>query len=38
MHYRPLGTGATSPEQVATNAAAGQWEPSAEDLAALTAL
>jgi aryl-alcohol dehydrogenase-like predicted oxidoreductase len=27
--------GATKPEQVAGNAAAGEWEPSPEDLAAL---
>jgi len=30
--------GATSPEQVAANAAAGRWEPGGEDLAALAAL
>jgi aryl-alcohol dehydrogenase-like predicted oxidoreductase len=30
--------GATSSKQVAANAAAGAWEPSAADLAALTAL
>jgi aryl-alcohol dehydrogenase-like predicted oxidoreductase len=30
--------GVTRPEQVAANAAAGQWTPSAEDLEALTAL
>ncbi|MEO3744172.1 aldo/keto reductase [Plantactinospora sp. B5E13] len=30
--------GATSPEQVRTNAAAGRWRPSAEDLSALRAL
>ncbi|MEE6260403.1 aldo/keto reductase [Plantactinospora sonchi] len=30
--------GATSPEQVRTNAAAGRWRPSAEDLAELRAL
>jgi aryl-alcohol dehydrogenase-like predicted oxidoreductase len=31
-------SGATRPEQVRQNAAAGAWEPSAEDLSALTAL
>jgi aryl-alcohol dehydrogenase-like predicted oxidoreductase len=31
-------TGATSPEQVRTNAAAAGWQPSAEDLAALSQL
>jgi aryl-alcohol dehydrogenase-like predicted oxidoreductase len=30
--------GATKPEQVRANAAAGEWEPSADDLAALNAL
>jgi aryl-alcohol dehydrogenase-like predicted oxidoreductase len=30
--------GATTPEQVRANAAAGEWEPSAEELAELTAL
>ena len=30
--------GATKPEQVRSNAAAGEWEPSPEDLAALNAL
>jgi aryl-alcohol dehydrogenase-like predicted oxidoreductase len=30
--------GATKPEQVRANAAAGDWQPSAEDLAALNAL
>jgi aryl-alcohol dehydrogenase-like predicted oxidoreductase len=30
--------GATKPEQVRSNAAAGDWQPSAEDLAALNAL
>ncbi|MDP8923624.1 MAG: aldo/keto reductase, partial [Chloroflexota bacterium] len=30
--------GATKPEQVRANAAAGAWSPSAEDLAALDAL
>jgi aryl-alcohol dehydrogenase-like predicted oxidoreductase len=31
-------SGATKPEQVRANAAAGEWQPSAEDLAALNAL
>jgi aryl-alcohol dehydrogenase-like predicted oxidoreductase len=31
-------SGATKPEQVRANAAAGEWEPSADDLAALDAL
>jgi aryl-alcohol dehydrogenase-like predicted oxidoreductase len=30
--------GATKPEQVRANAAAGRWQPSADDLAALRAL
>ena len=30
--------GATKPEQVRANAAAGAWEPSADDLAAIRAL
>ena len=30
--------GATTPEQVRANAAAGLWEPSADDLAALRAI
>jgi aryl-alcohol dehydrogenase-like predicted oxidoreductase len=30
--------GATTPEQVVANVKAGEWEPSAEDIAALTAL
>ena len=30
--------GATKPEQVRANVKAGEWEPSAEDLAALEAL
>jgi aryl-alcohol dehydrogenase-like predicted oxidoreductase len=30
--------GATKPEQVRANAAAGEWEPSPDDLAALRAL
>jgi aryl-alcohol dehydrogenase-like predicted oxidoreductase len=30
--------GATSPEQVRANAAAGQWEPSADELAELRGL
>ena len=30
--------GATKPEQVAANVRAGEWEPSAEDLAALEQL
>jgi aryl-alcohol dehydrogenase-like predicted oxidoreductase len=30
--------GATKPEQVRANASAGEWEPSAEDLAALNHL
>jgi aryl-alcohol dehydrogenase-like predicted oxidoreductase len=30
--------GATTPEQVHANVEAGQWEPTADDLAALTAL
>jgi aryl-alcohol dehydrogenase-like predicted oxidoreductase len=30
-------TGATKPEQIRANAAAGAWEPSADDLAALRA-
>ena len=30
--------GATTPEQVRANAAAGTWEPSDEDLAALRAI
>jgi aryl-alcohol dehydrogenase-like predicted oxidoreductase len=31
-------SGATKPEQVRANAAAGEWQPSADDLAALNAL
>jgi aryl-alcohol dehydrogenase-like predicted oxidoreductase len=30
--------GATKPEQVRANAAAGEWEPAADDLAALRSL
>jgi aryl-alcohol dehydrogenase-like predicted oxidoreductase len=30
--------GATKPGQVRANAAAGEWEPSAEDVAALNAI
>ena len=30
--------GATTPEQVRANAAAGTWQPTAEDLAALRAV
>ncbi len=30
--------GATKPEQVHANAKAGEWEPSADDLAALNAI
>jgi aryl-alcohol dehydrogenase-like predicted oxidoreductase len=33
-----VAAGATSPEQVASNALAAEWEPTTEDLEALTSL